>query len=102
MKHYYYYDVLEALVRNLLGNIIKEKKKKLDEKDLEKEDDSESEQADIFKTQTSSKNCPIDDGSHDAEATEEKHIREGSIETILSALEKIGPEKGVHLFKEMK
>ena len=50
MKHYYYYDVLEALVRNLLGNIIKEKKKKLDEKDLEKEDDSESEQADIFKT----------------------------------------------------
>jgi len=33
---------------------------------------------------------------------EEKHIREGNIETILRNLEKIGPEKNVHLFKEMK
>ena len=75
MRHYNYYDVLEALVRNLLQNIITEKKMNLELKDLEKDDSSledakegeEGEEGkDVFKGSDDKKE-PNDDESQDAE-----------------------------------
>lgn len=79
IKYYQYYDVIEALTRNLFQNLIEAEQKKLLEDDLEKASSSccsSESSSDIFPDEDA--DCGLCDAP-DLEREQQEDIREGNL-----------------------